>query len=93
MSESAVIPHPKGIVVEREYRGHGVYWVHLWGPNTSEFLQHGGYFADAAARKWAGELGMAAGDWISGGGSWNGTKGGGNWARVSNSFAFREADK
>ncbi|MFG3582535.1 hypothetical protein [Streptomyces sp. NPDC047990] len=88
--EREVIPHPRGFVVEREYRGHGIYWVTLHGPNTYRFLKDAHYFIAAAARKWAGELDMSAGGWVSGGGGWNGTKGGGNCAHWGNCYAFQE---
>jgi uncharacterized membrane protein len=90
---SDAIPHPKGLVIEREYRGHGVYWVHVYGPNTYRFLKDAHYYVAANARKWATDLGMSAGGWISGGAGWNGTKSGGNWARVSNCYMFKEASK
>lgn len=89
---NGIFPRPDGLVIEREDRGHGVYWVHAYGPNTGDTLRRGRYVAAAQARLWARELGMSAGGWISGGGSWNGKPGGGNWARVSASYAFKSTD-
>jgi hypothetical protein len=90
MMENGAIATPRadGLVVEREYRGHGIYWVHLYGPNTHAFLKRGTYVVAAEARKWATELGKSSGGWLSGGAGWNGTKGGGNHAHVSKCYVF-----
>lgn len=87
-----IFPRADGIVVEREARGGDgweIYWVHVYGPNTTAFLRRADRIAGAQARVWANSLGMVSGGWVSGGGGWNGTKGGGNHAHVSKCYAFR----
>lgn len=78
-----IIPRPDGFVVEREYRGHGIYWVHVYGPGNA--TQRAGRIVAAEAKKWATELDKTAGGWISGGGEFGGK---GSWARTSRSYSF-----
>lgn len=87
-----IIPRTDGTVVEREERTPGIYWIHVYGPNTTAFLNSTDRVATAQARRWAADLGMTAGGWVSSGGGWNGVKGGGNHAHMSYCYAFRARD-
>jgi hypothetical protein len=89
LRSKGVIPHPDGLVIEREDMGHGIYWVTVYGPNTTQFLKRGTYIVAAQARQWAAEESKSAGGWLSGGSGWNGTKGGGNHAYVSKCYVFK----
>lgn len=86
-----IIARPDGIVIEREIRkGDG--WVFqivtAYGPNTYQFLAHADKIVGSEARKWAKEMGRKAGGRITGGGGWNGTPGGGNWAYTGQTYHF-----
>ncbi|MFJ2778141.1 MULTISPECIES: hypothetical protein [unclassified Kitasatospora] len=62
---------PKGnYTVERETRGGTVRWVHVRG-DINDFNQNAAdRMCNTEARKWAAELGMTAGSWVSGGGEY-----------------------
>lgn len=91
----SLFPRSDGTVVEREIisgsEGWTIYWVHVYGPSTTDFVRRASRIAGAQAHMWASSLGMVSGEWVSGGGNWNGTKGGGNCASVSRAYIFTDS--
>jgi hypothetical protein len=77
-----------GVRVEREPRGSGVYWLHLYGELefTGELERKLNAKLSAEARKWAKELGMTTSGMVSGGGQY-----GKEW-RHSGGFVFGAAE-
>ncbi|MFJ7280959.1 hypothetical protein [Kitasatospora sp. NPDC098663] len=71
----------RNYTVERETRGDTVRWVHVRGTGFNQKAADAA--ATAEAKKWATELGMTAGSWVSGGGEY------GEPFRHSLCFVFR----
>ena len=56
----------------RELRGSSAYWVHMHGTGNFSSLEESEMDRklNAEARRWARELGMKSGGWVSGGGEY-----------------------
>lgn len=78
----------RDVRVEREPRGSGVHWVHLYGtaPFTNDLQRRLDAKLRAEAREWAGELGMTTSGIVSSGGQY-----GSPW-RHSAGFIFTSAE-